>query len=91
MPITRYRNTPIISGSYYGSFFLSADDLASIPVYYIRTNAMDRLDTLAFKYLGAGHYYWIIAILNNIDWAFSFEAGDVLKIPHDVQDVLRYV
>lgn len=91
MPNSRYRNVVPISSSYYGTYEFPYPKLASVPVFSIRTTSLDRLDTLAFKYLGAGEYWWIIAMLNNIDWAFDFVPGEILKIPIDVQDVLRFI
>lgn len=91
MAVTRYRNTEILSGSHYGTFDLSSAQLTDVSVFLIRTSAMDRLDTLAFKYLGAGEYWWVLALLNDIEWAFSFTPGEILKIPYDVQDVLRHI
>jgi hypothetical protein len=89
MPISRYRNTSIISGSYYETADLPKIDFSSIQTFSIVPTAEDRLDTLAFKFLGSGEYWWIIAMMNDIQWAFDFEPGKVIKIPVDVQDVLR--
>ena len=90
--ISRYANTSIVSGSFYGTFeFPSADNLASVPTITIRTTTMDRLDTLAARYLGNDQYWWMIAALNNIEWAFDFQPGDLLSIPVDVNDMLKFV
>jgi hypothetical protein len=91
MTVNRYRNIPIISGSYYGTYNFPDEALAKVACYNIRTTAHDRLDTLAFKYLGSGTYWWVLAMLNNIQWAFDFVPGEILKVPQDVQDVLRLV
>lgn len=91
-PVSRYSNAPIVSGSYYGTFeFPDAARLAQVPTINIRTTAMDRLDTLAARYLGTDEYWWMIAMLNNIDWAFDFTPGDILRIPVDANDVLKFV
>lgn len=85
---SRYRNTNIISGSYYATF--DFPDLSKVATFNIRTSSEDRLDTLAAKYLGAGEYWWIIAAMNNIDWFFNFTPGSILVIPVNAQDVLKY-
>ena len=91
MAVSRYRNLNVISGSYYETFDLSSKDLSKIPSFNIRTSSEDRLDTLAHKYLGNGEYWWIIALMNDIDWVFNFVPGEILKIPVDINDVLRLV
>ncbi len=90
--VSRYANTVRISGSYFGTFdFPDALSLSSVPTITIRTTAMDRLDTLAARYLGNDDYWWMIAVLNKIEWAFDFRPGDLLRIPVDVNDLLKFV
>ena len=92
MALSRYRNSNVIDNRYYETFkFPPKDQLDKIPTYSITVNKFDRLDNLAFKYLGDGTYWWVIALINDLDWAFAFEEGQVLKIPIDIQDVLRIV
>ena len=71
--------------------FPSPTDLESVPTFKIRAVQFDRLDQLAFKHLGAGEYWWVIALMNDIDWMYGFEPGQILKIPISVEDVLRLV
>lgn len=88
--ISRYRNTNVIDGKFYEtSNFPTREVLDRIPTFTIRIPQFERLDNLAFKHLGAGEYWWVIAIVNDLDWAFGFEAGQEIRIPIDVQDVLR--
>ena len=87
----RYRNVPIISGSYYSTYNFPDAQLATIPTYAIRTTTQDRLDTLAAQYLGADEYWWVLAMLNGYAWAFDFVPGELLQIPVDVQDVLKFI
>lgn len=88
----RYRNTNVIDGKYYETVnFPTKEQLAKVPVIQIRTTQFDRLDNLASKHLGAGEYWWVIALMNDLSWAFDFEVGQLLKIPVDVRDVLRLV
>ena len=91
MATSRYRSTQLLNNSYYASYQFPDDALQKIPVVVVDTTAHDRLDTLAFKYLGQGEYWWMIAMLNNIEWAFDFVPGTALKIPHDPQDVLDLI
>jgi len=88
--VGRYRNNQIIDGKHYGTFdFPTQAQLDNIATYQVRVNKFDRLDNLAAKYLGSGDYWWVIAMMNNLEWAFGFEEGQILLIPVDVQEVLR--
>ena len=90
MAVSRYSNVNVLSGRFFESVdFPSKEELENIPTFRIRLSQFDRLDQLAFKHLGSGEYWWIIALMNDIEWAFGFESGTVVKIPIDVQDVLR--
>ncbi len=91
MAINRYRNTPVISGSFYGTFEFPKIDLTKIPTFTITPTAEDRLDTLAFKYLGSGEYWWVLAIMNDIGWMFDFEPGKNLLVPVSLNDFLRLI
>lgn len=92
MSISRYRNNEILDSKSYSTFnFPTQEQLDDIQTYSVRVNKFDRLDNLAAKYLGDGSYWWVIAIMNNLEWAFKFDEGDILLIPIDVQDVLRLI
>ena len=41
----------------------------------------ERLDQLAFHYLGDPKLWWVIAEANDIAWASEIEPGTVLRIP----------
>lgn len=60
-----------------------------IATFQIVAARFDRLDNLAAVHLGAGEYWWVIAVMNNIDWIYGFDEGQILKIPVDVKDVLK--
>lgn len=90
MSISRYRNTNIIDKRFYETTtFPSREKLDAVPTFSIHIPQFERLDVLAFRHLGDGTYWWVIALINDIDWAFAFTGGDEIKIPVDVQDVLR--
>ena len=92
MAVSRYRNTNLIDGKFYEtSKFPTKKQLDNIPTVTIRIAQFERLDRLAHRHLGDGTYWWIIALMNDIDWVFGFEAGDLIKIPVDIQDVLRLI
>lgn len=90
MAISRYRNVDALDGKFYETVdFPTKEQLNAINVIRVRPARFERLDVLAFKFLGSGEYWWVIALMNDLDWAFSYSDGQILKIPVDVQDVLR--
>jgi len=91
MALSRYRNHNILDNKkfYETTEFPAQEFLDAVPTFQIAAAKFDRLDNLAFKHLGSGEYWWVIAVMNGIDWAYATEEGQILKIPIDVQDVLR--
>lgn len=90
MAESRYRSIGTIDGKFYESVdFPSKQRLDSVNTFRVRAAQFERLDNLAFKHLGSGEYWWIIALLNDLDWPFAFEEGQILKIPVELDDVLR--
>lgn len=81
----------MIDKSYYETNdFPDQAKLDGVATFQIVASRFDRLDNLAFKHLGAGEYWWIIAVMNDIDWAFGFEEGQIIRIPVDVKEVLKF-
>ena len=91
MAQSRYRNINTIDDKkYYESTnFPSQEKLDNIACFQIIVSNFERLDNVASRYYGSGEYWWVIALINDIDWAYGLEEGQVLKIPIDVQDVLK--
>lgn len=88
--IGRYSNVSTIDGKYYSTVdFPTQAQLDKIDTYSIVLNKFDRLDNLAAKYFGDGTLWWILAVMNNLQWAWGFEEGQTLLVPTNVQDVLK--
>lgn len=64
---------------------ISAAYLRDINDIIISTQDGDTLDHLAYKHLGNGRYWWMIALLNDISLPLGdfLEAGTILIIPTD--------
>jgi hypothetical protein len=99
MARSRYSNTEIIDGKYYGTFrlpvqaagFKEIDLLQGIKTLDYEYKLGDRIDHLAARFFNDEGYWWVICIVNNIAYPFSsggLVPGRILKIPHNVQDVL---
>jgi len=69
MAISRYRSLNTLEDKkYYETFtFPSKKDLEEVQTFQVRAARFDRLDNLAFKHLGAGEYWWVIALINDLD------------------------
>lgn len=96
MSLSRYRNINILQDDngkrHYATMkFPTKKQLDTIPSFKIRLSQFDRLDQLAAKHLGDGTLWWILAMMNDIDWAYKFNAGDIIKVPINVDDVLKLV
>jgi len=92
MAVSRYKNLNIIDNKYLETpEIIKKRDLNNISTINIRTGAEDRLDVLAAKYLGDGSYWWVIAQVNDLEHAFDFIPGKILKIPLDLEEFLKLV
>jgi nucleoid-associated protein YgaU len=49
----------------------------------------DRMDKLASKYYGDDEYWWVIALVNKINYPLGVQPGTVLKFPVAVDSVLE--
>jgi hypothetical protein len=49
----------------------------------------DRLDRLANKYYNDDQYWWIIALVNGINYPLGIKIGTMIRIPTDINDVLQ--
>lgn len=90
MAISRYRNTSIIDNQYLSTFDFPDIDISKLTTISIRITDSDRLDTLAFKYLGDGTYWWVIALINDLNWPWDFASGQIIRIPTDINEILKY-
>lgn len=99
MARSRYSGTPTIDGKFYASFALrpnpgglkTVDLLAGVRTFEHLYARGERLDHLAARYFGDDGYWWVIALVNNINYPFAsggLVPGTVLAIPEQVQDVL---
>jgi hypothetical protein len=100
MAKSRYSDTPILDGKAFKSFLLPkrAAGLANVNLLDgVKTTEYvykvgDRLDHLAARFFGEDQYWWVIALVNDINYPFAsggLVPGRVLRIPSSVQDVLN--
>lgn len=102
MPKSRYADSPVLTGSggsMYGSRGLPVqalgyrelDLLEGVETVEHVVRQGERLDHIAFRFLGDESYWWVVALVNGIDYPFSsggLTAGSTLRIPREIRDVL---
>ena len=81
--MNRYQYTNITNARYkttrYPKFPVNENDT------YIITRTGDRLDSLAYEFLGSVEQWWILAEANNLGkGTFAIEPGIQLRIPFNV-------
>ena len=99
MSKSRYSDTRLIDGNAYRSWRMpkmamglkQVELLAGVQTIEYVYKVGDRLDHLAAKYLGDDEYWWVISLVNGINYPFAsggLVPGRALRIPVDVKDVL---
>lgn len=99
MARSRYSDTPTIDGKFFSSFTLprnpaglkNVDLLSGVKTTEYVYRRGDRLDHLAARFFGDDGYWWVIALVNKINYPFvsgGLVPGTVLLIPSQVKDVL---
>lgn len=95
----RYDNQETVDGSSYGTYdrrfesmgLKEIDLLDNVRNFEHTIIAGERLDGLAHKYFGEDSYWWVLALINKIDYPLSITPGTKLRIPYDVKDVFRKI
>lgn len=55
----------------------------------VESTEENRLDLIAYKYLGSAKYSWVIAYFNQIEDGFTCRLGQKLMIPKSVTDLMQ--
>lgn len=95
--ISRYRNLRQVVQSPYEPYRMIDLETPNpiidynLDFYYheVEPDEVNRLDLVAYKYLGAATYGWAIAYFNDIEDGESIKVGQKLKIPKSITDLLR--
>ena len=72
---------------------IKAEDLENIPHSIVVWKETDRMDIMAQDFFGDARYWWIICLMNDLVFPFSYELlpGSLIKIPNDVNTILSLV
>lgn len=90
--IDRYSFLPIISEKFIATFpVIKLEELYSNSDFFVKLQYGQRLDQLAYQYLGSGQYWWCIALINGLKTPFDKEliVGKLLRIPISINKIIQ--
>jgi len=58
---------------------------------FLTYNSADRLDLISNRVYGSPNYWWVILAANNYHIEFDIEAGEVIRVPYPLADVLNEI
>lgn len=62
---------------------------SDVVYHYVKSYEENRLDTIAYNYLGSASYAWVIALFNNIEDGYSVQEGQRLAIPSNLSSLFN--
>lgn len=82
--LVRYDGKRVFASTYYPTIETKDTDV------FVITNETTTLDALAYKYYKNPAFWWVIAVANNVGTGrLSVEAGKQLRIPTDIENIVR--
>ena len=99
MAKTRYTDTVVLDNNHYSTWsypvkslgYKEIDLLENIRSFEHIIVLGERADHLAARFFGDESYWWVICLVNGINYPFKsggWTPGRALRIPFDVKDVL---
>jgi len=95
MATNRYSYLTVLnsaSGSFISTFpSIQPEEVQRSDDIFVKVSYGQRLDNLAYDYLGDGGYWWIICLVNGFKTPFDDEIvqGRIIRIPASVNYVLN--
>jgi len=68
-----------------------ARDFGLIPFREVVLTEDQRLDHLAFEYLGNSRWWWVLAGMSDVGWGLQLPAGTIIRIPTDITAIKTIV
>lgn len=90
-PTSRY-DWQAISATGMTSFpSIKPTDLQSPDDFFVKLRYGQRIDNLAYQYLGDGHYWWIICLLNGLQTPFDSRliTGTIVRVPTSITKIIK--
>jgi hypothetical protein len=91
LAVSRY-DFQSINGEILSSFpAISPQELQSDTDVYVKLRYGQRIDNLAYTYLGDGRLWWIICLLNGLKTPFDSKliTGTILRVPTSTAKIIR--
>ena len=60
-----------------------------VTYYEVPTSEENRLDLIAYKFLGSAQYGWVLAYFNGIEDGFTVRSGQKLAIPRNITQLFE--
>lgn len=86
-----YKKSDITNRTYYRIPKYIEKDFSDIKGREIRVVEGDRLDVIAAVETGDPQNWRALALYNNIGYFFDLTPGQILRIPYDINEVLRRI
>ena len=64
-----------------------AREFGLITTFEVVIQESQRLDHLAFEYLGNARHWWVLAALSDIGWGMQVPPGTIIRVPTNIQAV----
>lgn len=70
---------------------INPEDLYSSSDIFVKIKTGQRIDNLAFQYLGDGRYWWAICLVNDLKTPFdtTLISGKLLRIPTSINRIIQ--
>ena len=62
---------------------------AAVKYYDVPAYEENRLDLIAYKFLGSAQYAWVIAFFNNIEDGYTVREGQRIVVPNAITDLFN--
>lgn len=62
---------------------------ADVVYHDVKAHEENRLDIIAYNYLGSAKYAWVIALFNNIEDGYTIREGQRLSIPTSLSSLFN--
>jgi len=70
---------------------INPEDLYSSSDIFVKIKIGQRIDNLAYQYLGDGRYWWAICLINGLRTPFdaSLISGKLLRVPTSINKIIQ--
>lgn len=99
MARSRYGQQDYVDSGHFGTYdkriegggFRDMNLLDGIRSFEYTMLAGERLDVLSNKFFHDDQYWWVLALVNSIDYPLGLPAGTKLRVPYDIKEVLKKI